>query len=37
MTEDVPAADAIHIILTAAIGAALLNFGLLERRLHDGA
>ena len=35
--EPVSGRDAIHIILTAAIGGALLTFGMLERRTHrDG-
>ena len=35
--EPVAATEAIHIVLTAAIGGALLTFGRLERRLHaDG-
>ena len=37
MFEPVSGRDAVHIIVTAAIATALLNFGLLERRaLRDG-
>ena len=37
MFEPVSARDAVHIIVTAAVAAALLNFGMLERRaLRDG-
>ena len=37
MFEPVSGRDAVHIIVTAAVATALLNFGLLERRaLRDG-
>ena len=37
MFEPVSGRDAVHIIVTAAVAAALLNFGMLERRaLRDG-
>jgi len=35
MFEPVSGRDAVHIIVTAAVATALLNFGLLERRAHQ--
>jgi hypothetical protein len=35
MFEPVSGRDAVHIIVTAAVATALLNFGMLERRAHQ--
>lgn len=35
--EAVSGRDAVHIVLTAAVATALLNFGMLERRAHRDA